>query len=136
MLTSIIGVFGRFQLILSILMGFCNITLTLSGLGTKFLTSDVDYWCERPEHLSNLSTSAWLNLSAPLLADSLAFDRCNIFDVDFLTSVDRPDPDTPTIPCTKWEFAQEPFQVNFIFLTSRQFRLNEKPKSFFLIKFA
>jgi len=97
-------------------MGFCNIAIALSGHGTKFLTYDVDYWCEKPDHLANLSSQEWLNLSAPYLPDSLNFDRCNIYNVNFTEVSVRPDSDTPIVPCTKWEFAQEPFQVKFLFL--------------------
>ena len=57
-----------------------------------------------------MSAADWLNLSAPFDADG-NFDRCRIFDVDFLNIDQRPDESTPTRACQDWEFDQEPFQV-------------------------
>ena len=64
----------------------------------------------QPEYLSNLSSSAWLNLSSPV-DETGRFDRCRIFDVDFADVQVRPEESTPTVACNLWEFSQEQFQV-------------------------
>ena len=60
-----------------------------------------------------MSSSDWLNVSAPLDADG-NFDRCRIFDVDFSNVDHRPDESTPTRSCHDWEFADEPFTVRLL----------------------
>ena len=73
----IVYLFARIwpQFIYSILYGLSAIVMAFSGLGTKFLTYDVDYWCERPNGL-NVSVDNWLNMSAPFLDESRTdFDR-------------------------------------------------------------
>jgi len=73
-LTSVIGVFGKFQVVYTVLYGLSSIVSAFSGLGTKFLTYEVDFWCSRPDEL-NVSVAEWLNMSAPMIADSDKFDR-------------------------------------------------------------
>ena len=90
--------------------------MAFSGLGTKFLTYEVDYWCSIPENLQgNITVESWLNLSAPYLPDESGptFDRCHIFHVNYSETVERPAENTSLISCTSWQFAQEPFTVIF-----------------------
>ncbi len=51
--------------------------MAFSGLGTKFLTYDVEYWCSRPNNLTDMPVENWLNISAPYLPDVTppTFDR-------------------------------------------------------------
>jgi len=46
-LVSIIGNFGKYQLLNCLLMGFTGITFSWMNFGTKFLTEDTEYWCSR-----------------------------------------------------------------------------------------
>ena len=46
-LVSIIGNFGKYQLLNCLLMGLTGITFSWMNFGTKFLTEDTDYWCSR-----------------------------------------------------------------------------------------
>ena len=94
--------------------GLSAIVMAFSGLGTKFLTYDVDYWCSIPSELrGNISVENWLNLSAPYLPDesSPTYDRCHIFNVNYTEAIERPSENTSLISCSSWEFAQEPFTV-------------------------
>ena len=44
-LTSIVGEFGRFQLLNLFLMGLSTIMVGSNNFVTKFLAHEVDYWC-------------------------------------------------------------------------------------------
>jgi hypothetical protein len=46
-LVSIIGNFGKYQLLNCLLMGFTGITFSWMNFGTKFLTEDTEYWCTK-----------------------------------------------------------------------------------------
>ena len=81
----------------------------------KFYTYKTDFWCAKPETQVNLSTKAWLNLSAPRLKlgnDESGFGQCEIFDIDYSTITTRPDKNTETKTCTSWEYNTEQFDVS------------------------
>ena len=46
-LVATIGEFGKFQLKSVLLMGITSITYSWINFVNKFLTYDVDYWCQR-----------------------------------------------------------------------------------------
>ncbi len=50
-------------------------------------------------------------MSAPWTEDN-EIDRCNIFDVDYSEIDGRPDEDTPTRKCKKWEYDTEHYIVS------------------------
>jgi hypothetical protein len=64
-----------------------------------------------------MSLADWRNISAPL-DENGDFDKCRIFDLNFTDTSERPDESTPTVACTLFEFAQEPFQVLDYFLNT------------------
>ena len=64
--------------------------------------------------LANLTSTEWLNLSAPMLENG-EFDRCRIFDINYLdldTQIVRPDEETPSVACESWQFSEELFKVS------------------------
>lgn len=57
-------------------------------LEMKFLSFNVDHWCERPAHFVKMGVSPelWRNISAPFKNPETAegpFDQCRIFDIDY-----------------------------------------------------
>ena len=109
--TELIGAFGLWQG--SIYMA-CALTIIIHAwqmMANKFLTYPLDHWCERPNNYQSVSIEKWLNISSPKLPDG-SFDRCNMFDIDYNTSVAlRPSEDTQTIACDSWEYEEALFQV-------------------------
>ena len=64
-LTKIIGVFGPFHAMVYTAIGLSIIIHGWQMFSNKFYTYDTDFWCKKPESLSELSTKDWLHLSAP-----------------------------------------------------------------------
>ena len=110
-ITSIIGKHGLWHWMIWIVTGLSIIIHGWQSMANKFLTHNTDHWCARPDLYSNLSLQEWANISSPILTDG-QFDRCNIYDFDYSNSgIQRPDESWPTIPCTRWEYVAEHFQV-------------------------
>ena len=65
-----------------------------------------------------MTLTAWQNISAPF-DENGDFDKCRIFNLNFTDTTERPDESTPTIACSIFEFAQEPFQVLTIYFFLR-----------------
>ena len=108
---ELIGAFGPWQ---GAIYSVCALTIIIHAwqmMANKFLTYPIDHWCERPENYQTMSVESWLNISSPKLSDG-SFDRCNMFDIDYENSVmERPDEDTNTIACIRWEYDEQTFQV-------------------------
>ena len=111
-LTEIIGKHGRFQFTWCVLGGITVIFHAMMMMSNKWVTHKVDHWCTRPASLQNMDVNEWLNISAPYLENG-KLDRCYIFDIDYDNIQERPSNDTPTIPCTSWEYDTSMFQVSF-----------------------
>ena len=110
-LTKIIGPFGKFHAIVYFTLGISISLHCWQSLANKFYTYPTDYWCARPENLTDLSVEKWLNLSSPLNEDG-KFDRCFVFDVDYEKLTKRPEDGTPVIKCSKWEYDAHYFDVS------------------------
>ena len=113
MQTELTGEFGPWQgLIFTILA----LTIVIHGwqmMANKFLTYPIDHWGESPKNHQNISVEGWLNISSPILSDG-SHDRCNMFDIDYGNpELNRPSEDTSKIACTKWEYDENTFQVQF-----------------------
>ncbi len=112
-LTEIIGVFGRFHGLVYTIIGITISMHAWQMMSNKFFTRKTESWCARPDSLSGIPIDLWLNLSAPIKNnESGEFDRCRIFNVDYLNLNRRPSENTPTIPCEAWEYADRPFDVS------------------------
>jgi hypothetical protein len=48
-LTSMIGEFGRFQLVFVLLIGLPKLFIAWNNFSTKWLAHDVDFWCRKVE---------------------------------------------------------------------------------------
>ena len=109
--TDLIGEFGPWQ---GLICSVCFLAGIIHGwqiMVNKFLTYPVEHWCERPKNYQSMNIENWLNISSPILLDG-SFDRCNMFDIDYENSVmERPQENTRTIACTRWEYSDETFQV-------------------------
>ena len=112
-ITSIIGPFGLFHAVIYTVVGMTISIHYWQMTSNKFLAYETDFWCSRPENLKNLSAEIWKNVSAPLLENG-EFDRCNIFDVTFEKSSNRPEENTKTVPCKSWEYDNQYFSVRCI----------------------
>ena len=110
-LTEVIGQFGRFHFITGLLMSLTIIINAWMMMSNKWLTHNVDHWCARPPHISNMSADQWKNISAPMLDDE-KYDSCHIFDTEFNINSERPSEDAPIVPCTSWEYDTSLFEVN------------------------
>ena len=53
-LTEIIGRFGRYQTILSVVLSLTVIMHCWQMMANKFYTYKTDYWCSRPSRFANL----------------------------------------------------------------------------------
>ena len=109
--TDLIGEFGPWQ---GLICSVCFLTGIIHGgqiMANKFLTYPVEHWCERPKNYQSMNIENWLNISSPIFLDG-SFDRCNMFDIDYENSeMERPEENTRTIACTRWEYSDETFQV-------------------------
>jgi hypothetical protein len=56
-LTSIVGEFGKFQLLNLFLMGLSTIMVGSNNFVTKFLAHEVDYWCSKVNKKRLVKTS-------------------------------------------------------------------------------
>ena len=93
-----------------LLSSICNVyELDPKCKQTADIHAQVDYWCSQPPHL-NLTTSEWLNLSAPLL-DNGEFDKCHIFDIDYDLETSRPDDGTRVKKCISWDYDTTYYEV-------------------------
>ena len=111
-LTSIINEFGLYQGLWMFLLGLTGINTGILIYSNKFFTTEVDYWCAKPQNLS-LSKDQWINISAPIImdGDTPKFDRCHIFNVSYSDTSQRPPNDTATMKCDKWEYDNTNYKV-------------------------
>ena len=84
-LTKIIGVFGPFHAMVYTAIGLSIIIHGWQMFSNKFYTYDTDFWCKKPESLSELSTKDWLHLSAPMktVGNKTVHSHCEMFDIDY-----------------------------------------------------
>jgi len=107
---KIIGGFGPWQFTISLITAFSIIIHAWQMMANKFLTYPTEHWCSRELSFQGADVQQWLNISAPRLPNG-EFDRCQRFDLDYSDlSIIRPNEDTPTIPCTSWEYDDSIFQ--------------------------
>ena len=113
MQTELTGEFGPWQGLIFTVLALSIVIHGWQMMANKFLTYPIDHWCERPQNHKNISLEGWLNISSPILSDG-SHDRCNVFDIDYSKlALDRPSEDTSKIECTKWEYDENTFQVQF-----------------------
>jgi len=122
---SAIGIWGKYQL------QRCLLILIIIWLPTSFhllnivfYQADTDYWCKRPEHLSNVSVEDWKNFSNPNWVNEkdASVKSCKIknYDYDRVYVGDDGKLEGPEvlsqelIPCSAWEYDKSFWQKTVI----------------------
>ncbi|KAL4716166.1 hypothetical protein ACJJTC_013943 [Scirpophaga incertulas] len=99
---SIIGNYGRWQLLITFLLSLFSFPCTFHIYLPTFTARSTDFWCRRPENLSGLPLEAWINYSQPV-------DACNVriigsgVTVESILNNTAPLLDSFT-KCAEWDF--------------------------------
>ena len=85
-----IGQFGRYQLVLQLIIGLMAIPLGWHNLTMSFVSPDHDHWCRVPA-LSALNDSMQKYVAIPMektRQGAERYDRCNVYNIDYNVSRD------------------------------------------------
>lgn len=104
-LTDVIGKYGPWQRQIFGIVFFVALLVAWQHMVVPFVAPNVDFWCERPGDLKNMSVSQWRNLSAPLVDKNgkQDFSQCDRFvfeESDPFANVNY----TKTVRCESWEY--------------------------------
>lgn len=69
--STIIGKYGRWQLLMTFLLSLFSLPCTFHIYLPTFTAKATKFWCSRPDNLSNLSITEWINYSQPINACSV-----------------------------------------------------------------
>ncbi|XP_039754955.1 organic cation transporter protein-like [Pararge aegeria] len=100
--SAIIGDFGRWQLMMTLIIPFFAFPSTFHLYLPTFTTKSTDFWCRRPANLSNLPIEYWINYSQPLDACSVRKLPSGI-TVESIMNYTAPILDSFQ-KCTEWDF--------------------------------
>lgn len=102
--STAIGEFGRWQLLMTFLLSLFNIPCTWHIFAPTFHAAERYTWCARPEKFRSYDVSKWKNYTQPI-------DHCSIFNLSGVEMPSLPylrnNSEISLIPCTEWEFAGE-----------------------------
>jgi MFS family permease len=99
--STAIGEFGRWQLLMTFLLSLFNIPCTWHIFVPTFHAAERETWCARPERFLSVHPDRWKNFTQPQ-------GFCSIYDLTNVTVDDLPhlgdDPTRKLISCAEWEF--------------------------------
>ncbi|KAJ3665869.1 hypothetical protein Zmor_001334 [Zophobas morio] len=101
--STAIGEFGRWQLLMTFLLSLFNIPCTWHIFVPTFHAAERDMWCARTEGFMDVEPSLWKNYTQP---EGL----CKIYDLTGITQDDLPylaAKNKELVSCTEWEFEGE-----------------------------
>ncbi|XP_017782628.1 PREDICTED: organic cation transporter protein-like isoform X2 [Nicrophorus vespilloides] len=99
-ISTSIGEYGRWQLMLTFLLSLLNIPCTWHIFSPTFHARDMDTWCARPSQFADVDAELWRNYTQPT-------GYCSIIDTSYInvsSSGISILPGAVEVPCTNWEF--------------------------------
>ncbi|EEZ98159.1 organic cation transporter protein isoform X1 [Tribolium castaneum] len=101
--STAIGEFGRWQLLMTFLLSLFNIPCTWHIFVPTFHAAERETWCSRPKAFQDVAPSLWRNFTQPE-------GFCKIYDLANVTEADLPrlaQMGRKLVPCKEWEFGGE-----------------------------
>ncbi|XP_052740874.1 solute carrier family 22 member 5 isoform X2 [Bicyclus anynana] len=100
--STIIGNYGRWQLMMTLILPLFALPSTFHIYLPTFTTKLTDFWCRRPANLSSLPVESWINYSQPI-------DACSVREVPQGITVESIMNNTAPMleslkKCLEWEY--------------------------------
>ncbi|XP_026748981.2 organic cation transporter protein-like isoform X1 [Galleria mellonella] len=102
--SSVIGHYGRWQLLITFLLALFSFPCTFHIYLPTFTAKTTQFWCRRPENLSDLPVDIWIKYSQPKDACSVRVISPNITSAYILSNPNYTNPSEEIIKCDAWEF--------------------------------
>ncbi|XP_014272458.1 solute carrier family 22 member 3 isoform X1 [Halyomorpha halys] len=109
-LTIVLGQFGRWQFLITLLLFFFNLPCVFQLMVSEFEGAFLgDFWCKRPDNLQNITVEKWKEISGVhKTTEESGYDPCHIKNLDY-PNLDPDDASTwaimgPDVDCKDWEY--------------------------------
>nr|XP_034829193.1 solute carrier family 22 member 21-like isoform X2 [Maniola hyperantus] len=100
--SAVIGNYGRWQLMMNLILPFFAFPSTFHLYLPTFTTKLTDFWCKRPANLSTLPVEYWINYSQPIDACSVRMLPAGITAESIMNNT-APILDS-FLKCTEWDY--------------------------------